>query len=60
MALCIHQLNDGVVLLSDNGSKVQCVRLLTQDVSAIGIADTAANIAVKGINCFRKLLVLPS
>lgn len=42
--------DDGVltVHLSDNGSRAQCVRLLVQDVSAIGIVNTAADITIRG------------
>ena len=50
--MCTHQSNNGVVRLSDNGSKAQCVQLLVQDVPDIRIADTAADITIMGINCF--------
>ena len=48
--------DDGVVTirLSDCSSKAQCICFLVQDVPAIGIVDTAADIAIMEANCFRK------
>jgi len=50
--------DDGEVLtvrLSDRGSKAQSVRLLVQDVPAIGIIDTAADITIMGGKLFQKV-----
>ena len=50
--------DDGGVLtvrLSDHGSKAQSVRLLVQDVPAIGIVDTAADITIMGGKLFQKV-----
>jgi len=50
--------DDGGVLtvrLADIGSKAQCVPLLVQNVPAVGIVDTAADITIMGGKLFQKV-----
>ena len=45
----------GFQTVVDSGSKAQCVRLLIQDVPAIGIVDAAADITIMGGKLFQKV-----